>query len=193
MGVVRKFLKLLLIILAPVVLFFVVFLRLDKGEQPHEVDVIIVPEGATIRAYQAVDLLQAGYSRSDQLIVSSATEHNVPNYLEAGADSAQLVLEEESTSTWTNATNSVAIMEENGWDSALVVTTDYHTRRTRLSFERAAFGKDLDFTYVSTYYEEDGGAPMKYLDHADGRKTGLRETVKYFGYLFGLYHVIDLD
>ena len=80
----NKLFKGFFILFAPVFLFFVVFLRLDKGEQPEEADVIIVPEGATIRAYQAVGLLLDGYSRSNQLIVSSATEHNVPNYLEAG-------------------------------------------------------------------------------------------------------------
>lgn len=109
----NKLFKGFFILFAPVFLFFVVFLRLDKGEQPEEADVIIVPEGATIRAYQAVGLLLDGYSRSNQLIVSSATEHNVPNYLEAGAESEQLILEENSTSTWTNATNSIDIMEEN--------------------------------------------------------------------------------
>lgn len=125
--------------------------------------------------------------------MSSATAYNVPNYLDAVAESEQLILEENSTSTWANATHSIDIMEEYNWDSALVVTTDYHTRTTRLSFERAALGKDLDFTYVSTYYEEDDGEPMRYLEHEPGWKTGIRETAKYFGYLFGLYHFIDLD
>jgi len=59
-----------------------------------------------------------------------------------------LILEEEATSTWTNATNMIEIMEENNWDSAIVVTTDYHTRRIHLSFERASREKDMDFTYV---------------------------------------------
>lgn len=89
-------------------------MRLDKGEQPKEVDVIIVPEGASIRAYRGVDLLLDSYSHSNQLNVSSTTAYNVPNYLEAGAESEQqLILEENSTSTWTNATNSIDIMEEN--------------------------------------------------------------------------------
>lgn len=61
----KKFLKGLLVVLTPVLLFFIVFARLDQGEQPEEVDVIIVPEGASIRAYQAVDLLLDGYSRSN--------------------------------------------------------------------------------------------------------------------------------
>ncbi len=181
------------ILLLPVLLFSIVFLRLDKGEQPKEADVIIVPEGATIRAHQAVDLLQDGYSRSNQIIVSPGTEYNIPSYLEAGAEKDQLIIEEDATSTWTNATNSVEVMEENNWESALVVTTDYHTRRARLSFERAAFEKDMDFTYVSTYLEDDAGEPLGYLDYKDGWRTGLRETGKYFGYLLGLYHVIDLD
>ena len=84
MDFISKSLKGLLIVLAPVLLFFIDFARLDQGKEPKEVDVFLVPEGATMRAYQAVGLLLDGYSRSNQLIVSSATEHNVPNYLEAG-------------------------------------------------------------------------------------------------------------
>ena len=108
----NKLFKGFFILFAPVFLFFVVFLRLDKGEQPEGADVIIVPEGATIRAYQAVGLLLDGYSRSNQLIVSSATEHNVPNYLEAGAESEQLILEEHSASTWTNATHRLTLWKK---------------------------------------------------------------------------------
>jgi len=56
-----------------------------------------------------------------------------------------LILEEDVISTWTNATNTIEIMVENNWNSAIVVTTDYHTRRTCLSFERASRGKKYGF------------------------------------------------
>lgn len=58
----NKLVECLVILFIPVLLFFITFAKLDQGEQPKEVDVIIVPEGATIRAYQAVDLLLDGYS-----------------------------------------------------------------------------------------------------------------------------------
>lgn len=171
--------------------WFNVFTSLDHGAKTESSDVIIVAEGSVPeRAYRGVELLLKGYSASDKLIVSPATKTNLPFYLSAGADRKQLILEEEATSTWTNATNTIDIMEENGWDSAIVVTTDYHTRRTRLSFERASKGKDMEFTYVSAY-QEVNGQPTRYLEHEAGRKSGLREAVKYFGYLFGLYYVFD--
>lgn len=82
-------------------------------------------------------------------------------------------------------------MEVNNWDSAIVVTTDYHTRRTQLAFERASRETDMDFTYVSSY-QRVNGQPISYLDYSAGRWSGLSETFKYFGYVLGLYHIIDM-
>jgi len=173
-------------------LFFNIFIDLDQGEEPFQSDVIIVAESNNNnRAHKGVELLLNGYSISDQLVVSPATELNLPYYFDAGAEKEQLILEKEATSTWTNATNTIEIIEENNWDSAIVVTTDYHTRRTRLAFERVSRGKDMDFTYVSSY-QRVNGQPTSYLDHSAGRRSGLSETFKYFGYLLGLYHVIDM-
>jgi len=171
-------------------LFLNVFLGLDQGEAPEQLDVIIVAEGSSDRSYRGAELLSEGYSSSKQLIVSPATAINLSYYFNAGAERDQLILEE-ATSTWTNATNTIEIMEENNWESAIVVTTDYHTRRTQLAFERTSRGKDMVFTYVSSYHEVNG-EPISYLDHSAGRRSGLFETFKYFGYVLGLYHIIDM-
>lgn len=187
-----KYLGLLLaFILLCSTLLFNIFIGLDQGEAPEQSDVIIVAEGSSDRAYRGVELLLEGYSDSDKVIVSPASPSNLPHYFAAGAERDQLLLEEEATSTWTNATHTIEMMEENNWDSALVVTSDFHTRRTRLSFERAAAEKDMDFTYVSSY-KKVNGQPASYLDSEAGRRSGVRETLKMLGYIFGLYHVIDL-
>lgn len=187
----KYFWLLLAFILLCSTLIFNIFIGLDQGEVPEQSDVIIVVEGSSDRAYKGVDLLLDGYSTSDKLIVSPATEQNLPHYFAAGSERDQLILEEEATSTWTNATNTIEMMEEHNWDSALVVTTDFHTRRTRLSFKKAAAKKDIDFTYVSSY-QEVNGQPISYLDYESGRRSGVRETLKMIGYIFGLYNIIDM-
>lgn len=174
------------------VLFFSIFISLDQGEEPQVSDVIIVAGGSPNRTYKAADLLLEGWSSQDTVMESPITERIFQTYLYLGVPEESIsLLEQEATSTWTNAVYSVEIMEEEGWHSAIVVTTDYHIKRTRLSYERAARGKDLDFTYVSSYPERDGES-LEYMDYQAGWHSGRREVFKYWGYMIGFYHWIDL-
>lgn len=171
--------------------------NLDVGEEAVVSDVIIVPEGGDGREREAVNLLLDGYSESDRIIVSPlyVEEYDLDlshSYLEAGADSSQLIAENEATSTYTNAVNTLEIMEANGWDSALVVTSDYHTRRTRMIYERVNKDYQFDLTYIAAYHYWDDDV-LTYFDAAELRAAGRREIYKYYGYLIGLYHFIDLD
>lgn len=168
------------------------YFNLDVGQSPRTSDVIIVNEGELyVRASEGVDLYQEGYA--DKIIVSPPTDTNMDAYYEAGIPQEDLIMEWEATSTWTNAVNSIALMEALGYDSAIVLSSDYHMRRVRLAYERAGRGKDLDFTYVSAYWRDDQGQPVSYLDHPTNRWAALRELYKYPGYLLALYHWIDLE
>jgi len=187
---------LVIILLMAIVPFVYVYNNLNVGEVPQESDVIIVPEGGgDDRARKSVELLKNGYA--DKIIVSprivTDSSDTAESYLDAGATDEQLIYEYDSTSTWTNAVNSLAIMEERGYGSALVVTSDYHTRRTRLAFERVNDKEDygFDLTYIASDSVEDSAIRTEY---SSGTKHGIafRETLKYFGYLFGLYHLFDL-
>lgn len=171
------------------------YFNLDVGEGPEVADVIIVPEGGDGREDKAVSLLLDGYSESDKIIVSPLSGESfslLPSYLQAGAVESQLIAENEATSTYTNAVNTLTVMEENGWDSALVVTSDYHTRRTRMIYERVNRSFDFDLTYIASY-EYNGEGEVTYQDTPGLRSAGRREIYKYYGYLIGLYHFFDLD
>lgn len=180
-----------LILLSAVWLFF----NLDIGQQAQQADIIIVNEGlGPERAYRGVQLMQAGYA--DKIIVSppygeESNYNALPYYYEAGATEEDLILEMQASSTWTNALYSIEIMEENGWDTALVISSDYHMRRVKLSYERASQGKDLNFIYVSAYPQKDG-QNIPYYRHFENFFYGLNEVWKYPGYLLGLYHYLDL-
>lgn len=187
----KAFVLFLVFIYVYALFYTTVFTSLDQGEEAEVSDVIIVAEGSIERSYTAIDLLFEDYSTEYKIIESPMTSVSLQAYQEAGVHRDELVFEREATSTWTNATHTIEIMEEAGWDSALVVTTDYHMRRVKLAFERAARGRDLDFTYVSSYQIVDG-EPIRYLEHEYGEVMGRSETVKYQAYLFGLYHWIDL-
>ena len=172
------------------------YFNLDVGETPVLSDVIIVPEGGDGREDQAGQLLLDGYSLSDRIIVSPLYGENLnllPRYQNAGVREDQIIAENEATSTYTNAVNTLELMEENGWGSALVVTSDYHMRRTRMIYERVNRHYDFDLTYISAYVYTNEGVVITYLDTPGLRSAGRREIYKYYGYLFGLYHFLDLD
>lgn len=121
---------------------------LTQNESLQKTDVIIVlgagsrsqaphlPPQAYARVQEGVTLLQDGWA--PRMIVSGG--YNVHTTLteaplmaaaavQDGAAPAQVIQEPRSKNTWENATDSLAIMAENNWKTALVVTSPYHTWR----------------------------------------------------------------
>jgi len=190
----KKSILFIVLFLSAFISFVFVYNHLDVGEKPEEADVIIVPEGkGDDRARKSVKLLKNSYA--DRVILSPRIVTNsfdtADSYLDADATGEQLFYEYDSTSTWTNAVNSLAIMENIGYKSALVVTTDYHTRRTKLAFERVNNNEDYDLTHIASDPIEDSA--IRTEENPGTKYTiSFRETLKYFGYLFGLYHLFDL-
>lgn len=164
-------------------------------ETPKESDVIIVPEGEITeeRANRAVQLLQDGYSRSDKIIASPLDAINEQYYLGAGAHEDQLINESEATTTYENAVNTLALMDKEGYDSAIVTTSDYHMLRTKMVYDRVNKQYDFDLTYVAAYHEV-GGELVTWQEAPDYiQNFAEAEYWKYWGYLFGLYHFIKPD
>ncbi|MGF3182942.1 YdcF family protein [Facklamia sp. P12934] len=189
--------KILFILLVALVTYLVwLASHLDIGQEAVEAEVVIVPGGEIVRPLKAAELIQEGYVTSHSMIVSPlnefiGTKPLIDFITDTGLSEDQVIGELEATSTWTNATNSIAIMEERGWQTALVVTTDYHTRRTRLAFERASRGKDMHFYYVSAYLKNAQGEEVLYQDSRQSLRIMASEVYKYIGYYLELYYWID--
>ena len=164
--------------------------NLIVDEEPKVSDIIVVPEGASERASEAVDLLKAGYSRSGKIIVSPLTQSNYDFYVGAGAPSDALINEANATSTYTNARNTLKMMEEMGYDSAIITSSDYHMLRTKMIYERQNRHYDFDLTYVATYHDVDGEEVTWWQAN---RQAGFKEIKKFWGYMFFLYHWVDED
>ena len=181
------FLAILLMIARLVYLYY----HFDTGQIPQPADIILVAEGpAPERSDQAVDLLRAGYSQTGYLLVSPRHAREdfdiFPTYVKKGAPPESLVAEDQATSTWTNAVHSLAIMADRGWTSANVVTSDYHMRRTMLTFRRANRQYGFDLTFVSAHRDGHG-----YRATPNGRRMARMEVLKWIGYRLYLYHWID--
>lgn len=172
---------------------FILFFTLDIGETPEKSDVIIVAGGQLYREAKAKELLEQGYSISHKVIVSPITQNRKnarPPINDDIVNPDNIIAEPKATSTWTNATESIKIMKQQGWKTAIVVTSDFHTRRTKMAFERAKRNKDLKFIYVSAYPKQ-SDYKNSYLTNKNNRKWALHEIYKYWGYWFGLYYYID--
>jgi uncharacterized SAM-binding protein YcdF (DUF218 family) len=124
------------------------FLIVD--EQPRPADAIIILSGGTDRVEHGVSLFQAGYA--DKIILSGSVARNMSKQVKAlGVTADHILLEERSHTTNQNAIYSLQIMQSQGYKSAIVVTSPYHTRRSELIF-RHQF-KGLDVTISAAPYD----------------------------------------
>ncbi|XOU94348.1 MAG: YdcF family protein [Candidatus Kerfeldbacteria bacterium] len=148
---------------------------LERSEDPQSADVIIVLGGGVVketrslpwsvqeRMRQGIVLYRQGYATN--MILAGGTVSG-ESYTESeimkayaqllGIAPGDLFEEKSSTSTYENATNSLEIMNDKNWKSALVVTSDYHTKRACKVFEKL----DIEIICISasldSIFEKDG-------------------------------------
>ena len=185
---------LIALLAAGIITEIIMLTRLDIGTAPKESDVIIVPSGSLDgdRPNKASQLLAGGYSRSDKVIVSPLNEDNSEFYKDTPIELGQIINDVRATSTYENAKNTLTIMEDKGYDSAIVVSSDYHIRRVRLIYERVNKDYNFDLTYVSSYHLKDGELVPWYRASLGVIIAGLVEPLKHIGYILGLYNYINL-
>lgn len=102
-----------------------------------------LPPQAHARVAAGTDLLRrnfakgmivaGGYSKKTRLTEARLMAQDA---LDTGAPTELVVQEDQSKNTWENAVNSMAIMGQNGWKTALVVTSPYHTYRSCAIFRK---------------------------------------------------------
>lgn len=150
-------------------------------------DVIVVLGGGDQgRVEKAAELYQAGYA--DTVILTPVGVRYNAEELKTigrhyGIDEEDIMIEEDSSSTHTNAEESIKLMEEEGFDSALVVTNDYHIKRTRLAFDRLNDGS-MTFNYINAMNLSN----ERWYERENSGTIWLDEFVKTWGYRFGMYN-----
>lgn len=159
------------------------FLVVD--EQPKESDVIIVLSGGLGRLEKGADLYKEGYAH--YVLLTRANEEFITKEeaIDFGIPEQRLILEEAATSTYTNALYAKSLMEKYQFKSAIVVSSDYHMRRTKFIFDRVYNDKEMEFTYVASSHSGEVG------DFSIS--VAFREYVKLVGYYLGMYKWIDLE
>lgn len=95
--------------------------RLDKGIElwQNEYASYIIVAGGLVK--------KTGYTEADKLMDYA---------LEKGVPASNVIKESRSLNTYQNALFSQEIMKQNGWQTALVTTSDYHTKRACKIFRK---------------------------------------------------------
>lgn len=123
-------------------------------EVPVKVDVIILLSGDSFRMEKAAELYKAGYA--DKVLLTNAlASGSTTEYAESfGIPRDALLVENEATSTFENALYSKDILLLQGFDSAIVVTSNYHMRRSKLAYDRVFRDTNISFTYVPYQHDD---------------------------------------
>lgn len=130
----------------------------DSLEPSKEYDAIIVLSGGEERLDHAAELYNEGLT-SHMILTNSTEDSTTPEKaMERGIPQSAIYEEPSATSTYENATRSKEIMEEEGFESALVVTSDFHSRRTKMTFDDIYDSQiKLDYSFASNFFDPSDG------------------------------------
>ncbi|WP_165980617.1 YdcF family protein [Macrococcus carouselicus] len=179
-----------------VFLFFIIFIIGESiifpaGESAEPSDIIIVLNGDTGRLEEAARLYHKGYG--EKVLLTPVTDDKFNNFLsvnkatELGIPETALIIDYEATSTYQNAVIAKNVMIEHNFNRAVIVTSDYHVKRTRLVFNRVV-PDHFTLCYVGTLNNKG----QKWYQRKDRQFIWEREFLRNWGYRFGLYKWIDL-
>ena len=160
-----------------------------ESDSPKDSDVIVILGGGDQgRVERAADLYQSGYA-GKVLITPAGDRYNAEELTSIvrhyGVEEEDVIVDTESTSTYSNAERTLEIMDDNNFESAMIVTSDYHLKRAKLAFERLN-DNEKAFNYISASNLEG----KKGLDREDAFSHWIGEFIKICGYRFGLYNLV---
>lgn len=155
------------------------------NQDPKSADVIIVLSSGSDRVEHGVMLYKSGYS--DKIILTGGSSETKRMSLQAqdlGVSADDILIEDKSLTTFDNARYSLGIMKAQGFKSAIVVTSPYHTRRSEIIFSH--FFRGLDFTMCSIPY--DTSIYSNWWKYSQTKKEVISEYLKLlFYYLFQVW------
>ena len=179
----KKTIKKLILCLFAFVLFCPILLLLGRpflvvDEKPKKADVMIVLSGDSGRLEKAAALYKEGYASYVMLTRVNGEGARLQKAIELGIPEDRIIPEDKATSTYTNALYSKPLMEKYNFSSAIVISSDYHMKRTKMTFESVFKDTDIDLTFVASQRSEN----VWFFDDENIKYT-LREYIKLLGYL----------
>lgn len=169
-----------------VVLFFCAGRFLPLSEAPKQADVIIILSGGAGRVEQGVKLYQEGYA--PKLLLSNSKEITGPagdmreTALSLGIPESAILTEDAAESTYQNAQLTLPIMQQHGFKSAIVVSSDFHMRRVKFIFDHVYKKSGIELTYIGA---DSGYHAKTWWGDRYSRETTFNEYIKMIGNAFG--------
>jgi uncharacterized SAM-binding protein YcdF (DUF218 family) len=169
---------------------------LDTPQPPPRLsDAIVVISGdeQMARFQEGVNLYERGMGRF--LVFSGAAFDNGTSNadvmralaLRRGVPSSAILEERLGEDTWGNAVYTREVLEEHGLRSAILVTSPYHARRAKLTFDAAYAGSGIQLTVHAA--PDSQWRKLSWWQQAETRHLTLTELQK-LAYIFatGQYH-----
>lgn len=158
------------------------YLIAEESMPSEKADAIIVLSGSADRLEQAAELYGEGYA--DKVILTNSTEESTTpaRAMSFGVPEEAIISEPKADSTYENATKSKKIMKEKDFESAIVVTSEFHSRRTKYTFDRIYdHDTEMFYSFSSSYFNPSDG-----LSEQESMTT-FSEYVKLLGYSIRLF------
>jgi len=141
---------------------------LDIGERPHRADYIMVLNGdEATRPFAAAALFKAGWAQKvlvaevtptpavSDLIIPPYHEINRQVLIKRGVPAEDIILLPGAANSTHDEAKALAVfLEDHPSTLVLVVTDNYHTRRSRWAFARALEGRAGQVSFISANTEE---------------------------------------
>lgn len=159
-------------------------------EPPRHADVIVVLAGDRgARTAQGAALYHAGWA--PQLIVSGGPTYHTTTIaalmrdhaVELGVPADAVIIEDQADSTYGNAVFTQQLMEEHGYTTALVLSSNYHMRRVKYTFEREFRESGIELTYCAA--TDPNFDPARWWTNNKSVMYTFTEYVKFIGYALG--------
>lgn len=120
-------------------------------DRPEKVDVLIVLAGDSEREGYAAELYRLGLAPYIIMSGCGASARQMARVaVTKGVPEKSILIEEESVSTYQNAVYSRELVLKHQFKSAIVVTSPYHMRRTKLVFKRVFRNTGVKLLYSAT-------------------------------------------
>ncbi|MEK5398932.1 YdcF family protein [Paenibacillus sp. FSL K6-2859] len=153
---------------------------------PKQSDAIIILSGGQDRIKKAVELYNFGYA--PKIILSNAKElassagDMLQTALNLGIPKEAIYTENAAESTYQNAEFTLPIMKGHNFQSAIVVSSEFHMRRVKLLFDRVYKDSGIELTYVGS---TSGYNAKRWWSDRKSGETTFNEYVKMIGNTFG--------
>jgi uncharacterized SAM-binding protein YcdF (DUF218 family) len=122
------------------------------NQSPKSSDVIIVLSGDSGRVEYGVELYHSGIADKIMFSGGNETGEMIGLAQSLGVPPGAILVDNKSHTTFDNAKNSAEIMKTQGFNTAVMVTSAYHTRRASIMFER--FFKGFSVTVCAVPYDQ---------------------------------------